>query len=230
MPAVTMTTLPSLGSVSRCTGNPEGARRPDYARLPGTAFTRCSAACGSSRVTSPPCIVRQQGAQDGFDLRGRLALPEDHLGESAAHAAVQVNLGEIAGFLKRADADLVGRLLGSEPPIANGFEQELQIVRIHVRPPDFFVIGCLARFLERFVRRDGPSPAACHVAQSGIGVNSLVTATIVIRNRFELSRMLLRVVHSVAIGIRSGLIDRGRRTRPASTKLGFVLRLAPEGE
>ena len=39
-----------------------------------------------------------QRAQDGLDLRGRLALAEDHFGKSAPDATVQVHLGEAAGI------------------------------------------------------------------------------------------------------------------------------------
>ena len=46
----------------------------------------------------PPLFMLDQCAQDGLDLRRGLALAEDHFGESAPDATVQIHLGEAAGI------------------------------------------------------------------------------------------------------------------------------------
>ena len=83
VPAVTMTTRPTLGAA----GAGPGIRnvRPSSLCSPaGNDRLQMGRGRGIDPGHQPPLLVLEQGPQDGLDLRGRLALAEDHLGKTAA--------------------------------------------------------------------------------------------------------------------------------------------------
>ena len=59
---------------------------------------RCDAAVGVESGHQAPLAVLDQGSQDRLDLRGRLALAEDHLGEPAPRSTLQVDVREAPRF------------------------------------------------------------------------------------------------------------------------------------
>lgn len=76
--------------------------------------------------------VALEGVDDGDDLFGGFALPEDDLGEAAAHAAVEIDLGEVAGFVvEGGPAESVEGVLGGEGAVSMLLEEVGKLVGIH---------------------------------------------------------------------------------------------------
>ena len=75
----------------------------------------------------PPLLVAEQRLQDAFDLLGRLPLAEDHLGETAAEPAVDVDVGE-PHLLERHLAELQDRVRRRDPTCADPLEQLRQLM------------------------------------------------------------------------------------------------------
>ena len=105
VPAVTTTTLPELRPAGRRPGGSGRSGRARCARPRGRPPRRCAAAAGVDPGHQPPLPVPIEGPEDRLDLLGGLALAEDHLGEPAADAAVEVDRGEPAGLLERGRPD-----------------------------------------------------------------------------------------------------------------------------
>ena len=168
VPAVTMTTRPSLGPSSVGPGHPE--RPPDGVVL--ALRERGPQVLGGSRVDpgdESALLVGQERPQDGLDLLGRLPLPEDDLRESAAQPAMEVDLGEPAGVLERLHADPVHGLVRREPPLLDVPEQFPQLMRVHRSHLE--ASDRIAR--QRLILDTRPIP--------------LYPPSVPVRNRFELS-------------------------------------------